>query len=159
VEVWTRGGLVTYYLLFVMKVATRQVRRELTNGLDGFLNSTRYLLMDRDTKFTAAFRSILRQAGAICLRLPPRSPNLSPHIERFMRSLKDESVGRLILFGEEALPRTVRSFLLHYHGERNHQGLANRIIDPGEEVGRHEGRVACRQRLGGLLRYYYRPAA
>ena len=166
----------TYYLLFVMKQAKRQVHfagctvnpdtlwmqqvaRNLTDGLAGFLNGRRYLLMDRDTKFCDAFRRILRQAGVICLRLPPRSPNLSPHIERFMRSLKEESVGRLILFGEGTLRRAVLEFLQHYHHERNHQGLENRIIDPGAEVGRQDGRVACRQRLGGLLRYYYRQVA
>ena len=166
----------TYYLLFVMKVATRQVHfagctvnpdadwmqqiaRNLTDGLESFLGGTRYLIMDRDTKYTAVFRSILRQAGVICLRLPPCSPNLSPHIERFMRSLKDESVRRLILFGEDSLRRTVRDFLAHYHGERNHQGLENKILEPGTEVGGKEGRIACRQRLGGLLRYYYRKAA
>lgn len=176
VEVWTSGGLVTYYLLFVMKVATRQVHfagctvnpdtawlqqiaRNITDGLDNFLEGTRYLLMDRDTKYTDAFRSTLRQAGVICLRLPPRSPNLSHHIERFMRSLKDESVHRLILFGEEALRRTAREFLAHFHTERNHQGLDNRIIAPADHVGSTEGRLACRQRLGGLLRYYYRKAA
>jgi len=176
VEVWSTGGLVTYYLLFVMKVATRQVHfagctvqpdaawmqqvaRNLTDGLESFLGGTRYLLMDRDTKYTAAFRSLLRQAGVICLRLPPRSPNLSPHIERFMRSFKDESVSRLILFSESALRQTVLQFLAHYHGERNHQGLDNRIIEPADHVGSTEGRLACRQRLGGILRYYYRKAA
>src|SRR5271165_1054584 len=175
-EVWTMGGLVTYYLLFVMKVRTRQVQfagctvspdtawmqqiaRNLTDGLTGFLGGSRYLLMDRDTKYADAFRRILRNAGVICLRLPPRSPNLSPHIERFMRTLKDESVRRLILFGEDSLRRCTRAFLTHYHGERNHQGLDNRLIEPGEEVGRREGRLACRQRLGGLLRYYHRRAA
>src|SRR5271156_7112671 len=99
----------------------QQVARNLTDGLESFLGGTRYLLMDRDTKYTAAFRSLLRQAGVICLRLPPRSPNLSPHIERFMRSFKDESVSRLILFSESSLRRTVLQFLAHYHGERNHQ--------------------------------------
>jgi transposase InsO family protein len=176
IDIWTTGGLVTYYLLFVMKVATRQVHfagctvnpdgiwmqqiaRNLTDSLSSFLVGTRYLIMDRDTKYTDAFRAALRLAGAICLRLPPRSPNLSPHIERFMRSLKTESLERLIIFGEVMLRRTVREFLDHFHRERNHQGLGNRIIEPGEEVGASEGRVACRQRLGGLLRYYYRRAA
>jgi putative transposase len=176
VEVWTNAGLVTYYLLFAMKIATRQVcfagctvhpdtrwmeqiARNLTDALDGFLNGTRYLLMDRDSKYSDAFRRILRQAGVICLRLPPRSPNLSPHIERFMRSLREECVDRLIFFGDESLRCAVSEFVLHFHRERNHQGLHNRIIEPGEEVGRREGPITCRERLGGLLRYYYRDAA
>jgi putative transposase len=169
-------GLVTYYVLFAMRVATRQVcfagctvnpneawmqqvARNLTDGLDGFLLGKRYLLVDRDAKFCAAFRRRLRNAGLICLRLPPRSPNLNAHIERFMRSLREECVDRLIFFREESLGRAVRCFLEHFHRERNHQGLANRIIEPGEEIGRTEGRISSRQRLGGMLRYYYRHVA
>jgi putative transposase len=76
-----------------------------------------------------------------------------------MRSLKEEWVDRLIFFGESALRQAVRQFLEHYHAERNHQGLDNRLIDAGAEVGRRAGAVHCRERLGGILRYYYRPAA
>ena len=76
-----------------------------------------------------------------------------------MRSLKEECVERLIFFGEGALRNAVREFLGHYHAERNHQGLDNRVIDASEEVGRVAGKIECRQRLGGLLRYYYRDAA
>jgi hypothetical protein len=76
-----------------------------------------------------------------------------------MRSVKAEALERLILFGEASLRRTVREFLAHYHQERNHQGLENKILEPGQEAGRREGRLACRQRLNGLLRYYYRRAA
>lgn len=176
VEVWTRGGLVTYYLLFVMEVATRrvhfasctanpddswmqQVARNLTDGLDGFLNGKKYLIMDRDTKYSHAFCRTIADTGTSCLKLPPRSPNLSPHIERFMRSLKSEALSRLIFFGEDSLRRAVLSFLDHYHGERNHQGLNNRIISLGAEVGRSDGAIECRERLGGMLRYYHRPAA
>jgi len=93
------------------------------------------------------------------VRLPPRSPNLNPHIERFMRSLKDECLHRLIFFGERSLRAAVISCVAHYHAERNHQGLHNRLINPGEEVGRTAGEVQCRERLGGMLRYYHRKAA
>jgi len=65
----------------------------------------------------------------------------------------------MIFFGEKSLRNAVRQYLVHYHGARNHQGLENRIIQPGEEVGRREGVIQCRERLGGLLRYYYRDAA
>jgi len=65
----------------------------------------------------------------------------------------------MIFFGEKMLRTAVRQFLTHYHGERNHQGLGNQLIDPGEEVGLVQGDVECRERLGGLLRYYYRDAA
>ena len=116
-------------------------------------------IMDRDTKFSDAFRKTLEDEGVESVRLPPRSPNLNPHLERYMRSLKDESLSRLIFFGETSLRTAVGQFLEHYHGERNHQGLGNQLIDPGEEVGQSQGAVKCRERLGGLLRYYYRDAA
>ena len=176
VEVWTKGGLVTYYLLFVMQVATRhvsfagctlspdgawmkQVAKNLTDSIDGFLNGSRYLLMDRDTKYSEAFCQVLQQENIQCLRLPPKSPNLNAHLERFMRSIKSESLNRMIFFGEDSLRRATHSFLDHYHRERNHQGLANQLIDPGEDVGQADGEIVCDERLGGILRYYHRRAA
>lgn len=176
VEVWTKGGLITYYVLFVMQVATgrvhfagcttspdetwmKQVARNLTDALDGFLRDTRYLLMDRDTKFSVAFRAFLKAEDITPVRLPPRSPNLSSHIERFMGSLRQELLRRMIFFGEGSLRRGVCCYLKHYHEERNHQGLGNGIIDPGDGIGQTAGNVRCRERLGGILRYYYRAAA
>jgi transposase InsO family protein len=173
VEVWTTKGLVTIYLLFVMELATRRVyfagctpqpdeawmKRmaiNLTEADDGFLKGKRYLLMDRDSKFCPAFRAILEGAGVEPVLLPPRSPNLNAHLERFNRSLKDECLCKLIFFGEAMLRKAVQAFLDHYHGEHNHQGLDNRLIEPGPEVGQKTGEVQCRERLGGLLRYYYR---
>ena len=119
----------------------------------------RFLLRDRDTKFTDSFVHILEQADVQCLRLPPQSPNLNAHLERFMRSIKEECLCRLVFFGEQALRRAVSAFLEHYHAERNHQGLDNQIIEPGAEVGAVIGQIECRERLGGMLRYYYRNAA
>ena len=176
IEIWTRSGLVTCYLLFVMELATRrvhfagltaypdeawmlQIARNLTDAEQGFLRGKKYLLMDRNAKFSEAFRVILVQAGLKAVRLPPCSPNLNPHLERFMRSVKEECLERMVFFGEAALWKGVRDFVLHYHAERNHQGLGNRLIEPGQEVGRTAGEVACRERLGGMLRYYYRKAA
>jgi len=176
VEVWTPRGLVTHYLLFVMEVGSRrvhlagctrspnepwmkQIARNLTDPLAGFLRDKRYLLMDRDTKYSESVRHLLEQAGVNCVRLPARSPNLTPHIERFMRTIKNECLHRMIFFGEQSLRNAVGEFLVHYHGERNHQGMANRILEPGEEVGRLQGGIRCRQRLGGILRYYHRQAA
>ena len=115
--------------------------------------------MDRDAKFCEAFRITLEQVGTEAVRLPPRSPNLNPNIERFMRSVKEECLERMVFFGERSLHAAVVAFLIHYYAERNHQALGNRLIDPGEEVGRTTGKVACRERLGGILRYYYRKAA
>ena len=157
IEVWTKSGLVTCYLLFVMELATRdgctspdctanpdeswmcQAARNLSDAEDGFLRGKKYLLMDRDTKFSEAFRTILEQAGVEAVRLPPRSPNLNPNLERFMRSVKEECLERMIFFGERSLQIAVAEFLSHFHAERNHQGLGNRLIEPGEEVGRTAG--------------------
>lgn len=176
IEVWTKGGLVTFYLLFVIELKTRrvhfagctvhpdeawmkQIARNLTNFEDGFLNRKCYLLMDRDTKFCDSVRAFLRDEGVEPVRLPAKSPNLNAHLERFMRSIKSECLDRIIFFGENSLRSAVREYLSHYHQERNHQGLENKIIDPGDEVGKILGKIECRERLGGMLRYYYRDAA
>jgi putative transposase len=176
VEVWTMRGLVTFYLLFAMELATRRVRflgsttnpdgpwmkivaRELTAADDGILNGKKYVLMDRDSKFTAEFRDIIEEAGTECVLLPPRSPNLNSQIERFFGSLRRECLDRMIFFGERSLRNATKLWLEHYHTERNHQGLGNRLIESGPEVGRTTGKVECRQRLGGMLSYYYREAA
>ena len=137
----------------------KQIARNLTDVEDGFLNGKRSLLMDRDGKFCPAFRRILKGAGIEPLLLPPRSPNLNAYMERFMRSLKSESLSRMIFFGEKSLRRAIAAFLDHYHVERNHQGLNNQIIDSGDEVGQVVGEIECREQLGGMLRYYYRKAA
>jgi transposase InsO family protein len=172
IEVWTKDGLVTVYLLFVMELASRRIHfagctanpdepwvcqaaRNLTDAENGFLLGKKYLLMDRDTKFSEAFRVRLEQTGVEVVRLPPRSPNLNPHIERFMRTAKEECLGRMIFFGESSLKAAVVGFLAHYHAERNHQGLGNKLIAAGEEVGSAAGEVACYERFGGMLRYYY----
>jgi transposase InsO family protein len=133
-----------------------QAARNLTDAEEGFLLGKKHLLMDRDAKFAKAFRLILEQAGVKAVRLPPRSPNLNPHLERFMRSVKEECSQRMIFFGGRSLQIAMAEFCSHYHVERNHQGLGNRLIEPGEEAGRTEGEVACRGRLGGTLRYYHR---
>ena len=136
-----------------------QVFRNLTDAEDGFLRGKKYLLMDRDTKFSEAFRVTLEQAGVKAVRLPPRSPNLNPNIERFMQAVKEECLDRMIFFGERSLKTAVVGFLAQYHAEHNHRGLGNQLLEPGEEVGRTKGEVVCRERLGGMLRYYYKQAA
>jgi transposase InsO family protein len=176
IEVWTKKGLVTYYLLFFMEIATRrvhfagftpnpdedwlfQVARNVTDAEEGFLRRKRYLLMDRDSKFSEAFRVALEGSGVKPVRLPPRSPNLNAHIERFLRSLKEECLERMIFFGEKSLQAAAAEFLRHFHAERHHQGMGNRLLIPGSEVGQMSGEILCRERLGGLLRYYHRKAA
>ncbi len=136
-----------------------QIGRNLTDAFDGFLLDVRYLILDRDTIYTEAFRELLKQTGIKVVRLPPRSPNLNANAERFVRTIKESCLDRMIFFGEESLRRTINEFLEYYHHERNHQGLGNRMIDPPQGIGSVEGNVACRERLGGMLRYYHRDAA
>jgi transposase InsO family protein len=176
IEVWTKGGLITYYLLFVMEIATRrvhlagcsvnpgeawmkQIARNLTDTFDGFLIGKRYVLMDRDGKFCPSFREILKNENIEPVQLPPRSPDLNAYIERFHRSLKEECLDRMIFFGEKSLRKAISTFLEYFHAERNHQGIGNQLIEPREEVGFRDGDILCRERLGGMLRYYYREAA
>ncbi|MCA9056517.1 MAG: integrase core domain-containing protein [Planctomycetaceae bacterium] len=104
-------------------------------------------------------RRTLRASGVKPRRLSPGSPNLKAHQERFFQSLKSECLGRMIFFGEESLRRAVREYLAHYHRERNHQGLENRLIELAAGIGAAEGTIERRQRLGGMLNHYHRRAA
>ena len=174
-EVMTPAGLLTYYVLFFMHVDTRrlhvagitlnpderwmkQVARNLTMEGWGFLQGRRYLIIDRDTKFTAFFRTTVAGSGTKVLRLPPRSPNLNAYCERWVLSVKSEALSRMVLFGEQALRETLSQYVDHYHQERNHQGKGNVLLFPEESRPESQGPVLCRQRLGGMLKYYHREA-
>src|SRR5438094_6613129 len=176
VEVATWHGLVTYYVLVVMELATRRVHiagitphptaafmqqcaRQLTDPFEGFLLDKRYLLHDRDTMFTQAFDGLLKSSGVEPVVLPPRSPNLNAHCERFVRSIKEEALAQMLMLGERSLYYAIQQYLAHYHHERNHQGLDNHLIAREEVVGCPTGQVVRRERLGGLLSYYHREAA
>jgi hypothetical protein len=98
---------------------------------------------------------ILEAAGVESVRLPARSPNLNAIAERFVRSIKESCLDRMVLIGESSLHRATSPFVVHYHQERNHQGLENKIIRPEFTPFPTEGAVPCRKRLGGLLRYYF----
>ena len=136
----------------------KQIARNLTMAGWGFLEGMKYLIQDRDGKFTASFRAIVEDAGVKNLRIPPRSPNLNAFAERWVRSVKEECLSKLILFGEASLRHALDEFLAHYHRERAHQGLANTIpfLADEDRIGCIEGRIECRPRLGGLLRFYRR---
>jgi putative transposase len=147
VEVWTRRGLQRFIVLFFMELATRkvqiagiastanglwmsQIARNLTDAEEGILTGKRYLIHDRDPLFTAEFLKMIADTGVESVKLPPRSPNLNAHAERFVRSIKESCLERLIFFGEASLRTTIQNFVAHYHGERNHQGMGNRLISP-----------------------------
>jgi transposase InsO family protein len=176
VEVATWHGLMTYYVLVVMELRTRSVylagitphptdafmtqcARQLMDPFDGFLLGKRYLIHDGDEKFRHGFDRMLRVSGVEPVVLPAQSPNLNAHCERFVRSIKEEALHQVIIMGEDALRFVLKHYLAHYHAERNHQGLDNQLIKPEAEAGRQTGQVVCRERLGGLLSYYYREAA
>ena len=136
-----------------------QIARNLTDSVDGLLTGKRYLIHDRDPLFTDEFLSTLKLVGIESVKLPARSPNLNAYAERFVRSIKQSCLERLILFGETSLRTAVQNFIVHYHSERNHQGLDNRLIQPEPDHLENTGEVQRRERLGGLLNYYYRAAA
>ncbi len=130
------------------------------DGCD-IVGKCRYLLRDRDTKFTAGFDLIFRSVGIEPLPLPPRSPNLNAFAERFVRSIKHECLDRMVFFGEASLRHAVAEYIEHYHLERPHQGKGNEILFPTAPLGDipRDGPIICQQRLGGLLKYYCRKAA
>jgi len=136
-----------------------QIGRNLTDAVDGIVKGKRYLIHDRDPLFTAEFLSMLADVGVKSMKLPPRSPNLNAYAERFVRSIKESCLERMIFFGEGSLRKGIREFVVHYHGERNHQGIGNRLIMPDACHADHRGAVRRRERLGGMLNYYYRAAA
>ena len=133
-----------------------QVARDLTDAVDGFLCSHRFVICDRDSCFTAEFRDILAAAGVRVIQTPRQAPNCNAHAERFVLSIKSECLERMIFFGESSLRRAVAEYVEHYHAERAHQGLGNeRIAKPDT---RASGNIQCRERLGGILKHYYRAA-
>jgi putative transposase len=137
----------------------QQIARNVTMEGCGFLGNCRYVLHERDTKYTESFRAIIKAGGVKALALPARSPNLNAYSERWVKSVKEECLSRLILFGEASLRRALQNYLPHYHEERNHQGKGNVLLFPQITQSPRDAPVQCHERLGGLLRYYYRQAA
>ena len=178
VEVLTLRGLGTYYVLFFIRLEScrvevagitqhpneawmKQVARNVTMDEWGFLDNCSYLIHNRDTKYCQSFRDIVESGDVRTLPLPARSPNLNAFAERWVKSMKDECLSKLILFGEASLRRTLREYVVHYHVERNHQGKDNVLLFPvaTKAMNHGDGSVGCKERLGGLLKYYHREAA
>ena len=178
--------MVTYYVLFFIHLESRkveiagmtphpneawracpalpgmkQIARNVTMDEWGFLDNCRYLIHDRDSKYCHSFRKIIKSGDVKPLRLPARSPNLNAFSERWVKSVKDECLSKVILFGEASLRRALREYLIHYHAERNHQGKDNVLLFPTttKAINRVDGTIDCKERLGGLLKYYHREAA
>ena len=162
VEVVNPFGLVRYHVLFVIDIATRcvciggmtsdpngewmkQVARNLTDMWDGFLLGKRYLIHDRDPLFTEAVRGLLRDSGVKPLRLPANSPNLNAYAERFVLSIRRECLDRFVPLSERHLRTAVTEYVVHYHTERNHQGLGNELLTPLPASARMTLAPSCRE--------------
>jgi putative transposase len=175
-EVWTIAGLVTYYVLFFLHLASRQVHvagmtphpderwmvqiaRNVTMADWGFLAPGQYRIHDRDGKYCPAFQHMIDAAGITRVPLPPRSPNLHAYAERWVRSVKEEALSQLILFSERSLRHALAAYMPHDHAERPHQGQENSVLMPATRGPQREGPIQCYERLGGLLKYYCRDAA
>lgn len=173
VEVWTPFGLVTHYVLFFIDLKTRRilfsevtqnpndafmvgVARYLTDPIFGCLARARLLICDHDGNFTQGFRDALSGADIRVVQTHRWAPNCNAYAERFVRSIKEECLERMIFFGAGRLERAVQQYVEHYNRERNHQGLGNRLIEPTRLP--RSGTIRCRERLGGMLRYYHRAA-
>jgi putative transposase len=163
-----------HYLLFVIGLADRvvniagittrpdqswmlQIARNITDEQSGILHAKRYFIIDRDTKYSQQFRRLVQNSGTKVIRLPPMSPNLNAYAKRFVRSIKDKCLDRMIFVGQGSLRRAVAEYMTHYHAERNHQGLENRLIVP---MAKRTSNAAIhrRARLGGTLNFYSRKA-
>jgi putative transposase len=169
-EVWTWRGLVTFYTVFVIDLATRrvQVLGTTPHPDDAFMRQVvrtlsmadedvcRVLICDRDAKWSVAVRERLEEVGIRVVQTPYEAPNANAYAERFVRSLKEECLNRIIPIGEGHFRRAMSEFVAHYHRERNHQGLENALIEGAPASG--AGRVHRQSRLGGLLNYYRRAA-
>jgi transposase InsO family protein len=135
----------------------QQIVRTLTTAEPGVLGVPQVLICDRDRKWSRDVRRRLQEAGTRVVLIPERAPNANAYAERFVRSIKEECLDRIVPFGERHFRRAVAEYIKHYHGERNHQGLENRLI-AGPAVIDRTGRVRRRSRLGGLLNFYERAA-
>jgi putative transposase len=154
VEVITRSGLIRYFVLFVIDLKTRRVE------IAGILPRPNGEWMKQIARmFTQSFREILKSSGIKTVKLPARSPNLNAYAERFVRSIKSECLSRIIPLGERHLRLVVKEYTDHYHVERNHQGLHNRLIEDRHGVVYIHSAVVRHERLGGFLDYYERRAA
>ena len=176
-EVWTTAGLVTYYVLLFIHLASRtvhvagltahpderwmvQIARNVTMPDWGVLSSGQYRIHDRDSKYCPAFQRMIDEAGITRVPLPPRSPNLHAYAERWVRSVKEEALSRLILCGERALQHALTEYVAHFHQERPQQRKGNVVLMPAlRQAGAYPAPLQCRERVGGLLKYYDREAA
>jgi transposase InsO family protein len=174
-EVLTPFGLVTYYVLFFIRLKTReiqiagittnpndpwmsQIARNLTDPESGFLKEGGLLIHDRDAIFSSHYCGHLNAGGIKTIKLPAHSPNLNAYAERFVRTVKEQCLSRLFITSEKQLRYVLNEFTSHYHFERAHQGIGNVIPLPclKDNIGSRDGRIVKNSRLGSLLNFYHR---
>ena len=175
VDVWTKHGLVTHYVFFVIHHATRmveiagvtpnpggnfmtQVARNLTDHVDGFLRDKKFLILDNDVLYSKQFVRILKDAGTKVVHTAIQAPDMNAIAERFVGSVKRECLSKLILFGDRHLQRVLSNYADHYNQDRPHQSVDNNPIQPRPGDPPTEGEIVVDERLGGLLRSYRRSA-
>jgi len=134
-----------------------QMARNLTDCEEGFLTGKRFLIIDRDAIFSSGFKSIVGDSGVEILLTAYQAPNMNAYAERFVRSIKSECLDQMIFLGRESLVNAITEYAAHYHDERSHQGVGNVLISAAAP--QSEGIVRTTERLGGLIKYYYRRAA
>jgi transposase InsO family protein len=173
-EVLSWNGLTTFYTLFVIDLRSRSVHvcgttvspnggwmqqaaRQLVDSMDGFALGKTHLIIDRDTKYVDGFRHTLESAGVKIVLCPPRVPQCNAYAERFVRTIKEECLSRLIFLSEQHLRTTISLFSDYYRHQRNHQGIQNKLVVPPESFPT-VGRIRCQKQFGGMLNYYYRKA-
>ena len=179
-KVWTTGGLVEFFVLFFINIATRRVHvagmtpnpnsawmaqqaRNMNSFFDELPERPTLLIRDHDSKFTAEFDAILKSEGIETKKVGPRAPNLNPYAERWVQTVRQECLEHFIVFGEAHLRHILGNYETYYNEERAHQGVGNTRLrrfgekEPPNEIA--EGAIHCRERLGGLLKHYYRQAA
>ena len=176
IEAWGLKGLTRYMVFFVIDVSTRRVQiagihvdpcetqmlqwaRNLTDAEDGFLKGKRILIHDRDPLFTKKFQETLRVAGVRCLKMPRWSPNLNSFSESWVRTAKREALDKIVFFSQRQIRYVLDQYVEHYNLERPHKGLDYRRPVEPDGSPPQKGQVRCRERLGGLLKSYYRDAA
>jgi len=168
-SVWLR----TFYVLFFIELSTRRVHlagvsahphsawvtQQTRNlAIEGRLTEIRFLIRDRDAKFSGPFDEVFRTEGVRVIRTPIRSPKANAFAERFVKTARRECLDHLLIFGERHLRQVLREYLRHYNEERPHRGLS--LETPELRAARSRDGVVVRvDRLGGLIHEYHRTAA
>jgi putative transposase len=167
--------LKTLYVFFFIELSSRRVHfagctahptaewvtqqaRQLTWKLQDEQKAMRFLIRDRDAKYTAKFDTVFVAEGIEIIRTPYRAPQANAFAERWIRSVREECLDRLLILGEAHVGRVLREYIGYYNYARPHQGIEQRCPIPIER-GRTKGPVKCRDVLGGIVHDYQREAA